>query len=276
MDIQKVVAQLVDSIKDVEGYLSEREAALVALAAVVPTSPGQILEIGSFKGKSTILLSKGAQLSDKALVTAIDPLTAPSHTDPSLGKDLSSENDFFNNLKIHGVTDNVDFHQKYSYELKNKWTSPIRLLWIDGDHTYPGAKLDFDLFSPYLSDGAIIMMDDVLNKFSGPLRVFVENIVLSSNFGAMGICGSIGWAQYHSDPAKVAPYRDEKLRLYKQLSRLLPYYLLDDLGRSKNKNAFEKLRFQFNRARTPHGEILPEEWIEKVSAKNKMNYRVID
>ena len=151
--------------------------------------------------------------------------------------------------------------------MRGSWDAAIRLLWIDGDHTYPGARLDFDIFSPYLADQAIVMMDDVLNKFAGPLRVFVENIVLSSNFGAMGVCGSIGWAQYHSDPDKVAPYREEKLRLYKQLSKLLPYYLLDDMGVNKNQGVFEKLGFQLNRARVSHGVVSPEEWVKNVSAK---------
>jgi len=194
-------------------------------------------------------------------------LTAPCHTDPSLKGQVSSEEDFFTNIEKHDVSKYVDFHQTYSYELKGKWNKPIRLLWIDGDHTYPGAKLDFDIYSPYLADRSIIMMDDVLNRFSGPLRVFIEDIVLSTSFGAMGICGSIGWAQYHSDPAKVIPKRDEKLELYKQLSRLLPYFLLDDIGENRELGVLDKLGFQINRARVPHGEIVPSEWVARVGAK---------
>lgn len=266
MDVQNTINQLTSSVSDVEGYLSSRETTFLALAAIAPTTAGQILEIGSFKGKSTILLSKGAMLSDNARVAAIDPLTAPCSTDPSLGGRSSSEEDFFKNLETHGVIDHVDFHQKYSYEMRGEWNLPLRLLWIDGDHTYPGAKLDFDIFSPHLADGAIIIMDDVLNKFSGPLRVFIEDIVLSPNYGAMGICGSIGWAQFHTDPQKVTPHRNNKLKLYKQLSRLLPFYLLDDMGEPLGHSTIDKLGFQLNRARVPHGDVSLSEWITQVNA----------
>lgn len=55
------------------------------------------------------------------------------------------------------------------------WSRPIRLLWIDGEPTYQGAKEeDFGLFSPYLSNGAIVAPHDALHGFEGPLRVFVE------------------------------------------------------------------------------------------------------
>ena len=52
------------------------------------------------------------------------------------------------------------------------------MLWIDGDHTYHGTKVDFDLFSKFLSNGAIIAFHDVLGNFEGPIRVFMEDVLL--------------------------------------------------------------------------------------------------
>lgn len=52
------------------------------------------------------------------------------------------------------------------------WSGPIRLLWIDGEPTYQGAKEED--FGPYLSNGATVAPHDALHGFEGPLRVFVE------------------------------------------------------------------------------------------------------
>ena len=77
-------------------------------------------------------------------------------------------------MKNAGVENVVEFHRQRSSELAGKWDASrkIRLLWIDGDHTYTGAKLDLDLLRPFLANGAIVAMHDVLHSHDGPVRVF--------------------------------------------------------------------------------------------------------
>ena len=111
----------------------------------------------------------------------------------------SSLPEFTKNIKEKGVAEKIKLHQTFSYELAKTWKEPIRLLWIDGDHTYRGTKLDFEGFEPHLVDGAIVAIHDVLHEFDGGIRVFMENILLSPNFGACGCVGSIGWAQFQED-----------------------------------------------------------------------------
>ena len=82
----KFTDELLTEMESVEGYLAPNEIRLLALMAAYPTADGEILEIGSFKGKSTIILAKSAALGDDAVVNAVDPMTAPSETDPSLGR----------------------------------------------------------------------------------------------------------------------------------------------------------------------------------------------
>jgi MMP 1-O-methyltransferase len=214
---------ILDTARKVEGQLTERDMRFLALAAAFPTADGEIFEIGSFKGKSTIILAKSAALTGCGRVVAVDPLTSPAVTDPDLKGRASALKDFYDNLKAAGVDRDVEFHQMRSQELAKQWTRKIRLLWIDGDHTYAGTKQDFDLFSPFLADGAIVAFHDVLYKFEGPPRVFLENVILSANFGAAGLCGYIGWAQYFDDPNAGSKYRDEKNLLSRKLNRLIPY-----------------------------------------------------
>src|SRR3989442_3453102 len=56
-----------------------RSLALIAAAA---PGRGTILEIGSFKGKSTVGLASVSARYGLGKVVAVDPLTAPSSTDP--------------------------------------------------------------------------------------------------------------------------------------------------------------------------------------------------
>ena len=81
------------------------------LMAACPAAEGEILEIGSFKGKSTILLARSAKLGDGAIINAVDPMTAPCETDPDLKGDESSLADFTRNIAEHGVSDRVVLHQ---------------------------------------------------------------------------------------------------------------------------------------------------------------------
>lgn len=72
------------NVANVEGFLSKKEMHFVFLLGAVQSCQGEILEIGSFKGRSTILLSKAAALANENRVVAVDPLTSPSVTDPDL------------------------------------------------------------------------------------------------------------------------------------------------------------------------------------------------
>ena len=122
-------------VADTTGYLSEREARfLMPLAACTPAD-GVILEIGSFKGRSTVALASIAKHYDRGKVIAVDPHTAPSATDPDLQGQTTSFDDFLSNVHRAGVADVVEPHRMYSRELAPNFDRPIRVLWIDGDHT---------------------------------------------------------------------------------------------------------------------------------------------
>lgn len=43
---------------------------------------------------------------------------------------------------------------------KIPWELPIRVLFIDADHSYEGCKADFDRYSPFVVEGGLIVFDD--------------------------------------------------------------------------------------------------------------------
>lgn len=139
-------------------------------------------------------------------------------------------------------------------DLARAWDRSIRLLWIDGDHTYVGAKQDLDLFRPHLADGAVVALHDVLNTFEGPIRVFVEELLASDGFGPAGPCGSIGWAQYR--PRDGARWRPARQALRRRAARLIPL-----VQRGRDLHGLAKLRYKLWRALVPHAAVEPEQWV---------------
>lgn len=247
--IEAIVEEGWRRVAKTTGYLSEREARLLMAAAALAPARGKNLEIGSFKGRSTVGIAYVTRELGLGTVVAVDPHTSPSSTDPDLRGQSTSYDDFVANLKAAGVLDRVEIQRAYSHDLAREWKDPLRLLWIDGDHTYEGAKADLEMFKPYLVDGAIVAMHDVLGTFPGALRVFVEEILDSDDFGPAGFSGSIGWAQYR--PRDGSSFRLRRSLLAIPSRRLIPVARRADNG----LHGWNKFLYKFWRPLAPHGEV---------------------
>ncbi|HEY5085778.1 MAG TPA: class I SAM-dependent methyltransferase [Gemmatimonadaceae bacterium] len=210
---------------------------------------GANVEIGSFKGRSTIGLAHIAIKLGLGAVTAIDPHTAPASTDPDLKGALSSYDDFVRNVATAGVASTVDARRAFSQDVAKDWCEPIRFLWIDGDHTYEGALRDVEMFKPFLVDGAVVAMHDVLGTFEGSLRVFIEEILDCDSFGPAGFSGSIGWAQYRPRDGAERKFRLRRKLLSIPARRLLPVAVSGGLV------GWNKYAYKFWRPLAPHGDV---------------------
>ncbi len=245
----------IQAVTSIDGHLTNREMKFLFTLGALRTSPGVVLEIGSFKGRSAVLLSKAVQLAGDETIYAVDPLTLPSATDPKTDKDTTRD-EFYANMKKHDAK--VVFYEMFSQELAGKWDRPLRLLWIDGDHTYKGASNDFLGFSRHLQAGSIIAFHDVLNGHTGPLQVFAHEVVLDKRFGACGIVGSIGWAQFVGN--RINNHGEEKESLYVRLIKLLPHII------KTKRTKPGKIMFKIKRAFISHGEITAQEFVSKIDS----------
>ena len=248
---EQKLADIKTTIHSVDGWLTDREVSFLALLASHSTTTGEILEIGSYRGRSTIVLALAKRLAeaDSDLI-AIDPL--PNEHPMALDEQgrLTARALFEANLNQAGVRSDVEFHQAYSQDLSQQWDRPLRLLWIDGDHSYPSTKRDYDLYSPHLADGGVLAMHDVLSRYDGCIRVFTEDVLSSPHFGAAGVCGSIGWAQYWQDPEAAREFQAEKEQLRQRLLPLVHYHCQPAAPRG-----LSKLRYKVLRARVPHRRV---------------------
>jgi len=254
-DLEQALDEAWTAAKDVPGFLLEQEARFLGRMAVCAPREGVIVEIGSFKGKSTVLLGKLAQRYGLGPIVAIDPHTfhnvelAEHRSSP----EATSYASFLENLESAGVSDAVEVHRAFSCEVAAKWNRPIRLLWIDGDHSYTGAKSDFDGFFPHLLPHGFVALHDALHEFAGPIRVFVEDMLRSDRFGAAGFVHSIAWAQFR--PEDGARFRSERATLERSARRLLPFLANED-----SLHGFRKLLYKLKRSRVPRSFPSLQEW----------------
>lgn len=154
------ISELLEKVQQTEGFLMELEmVALLHLPLLVDHLDGEIVEIGSFKGKSTIALALGSQCltTRKRQVYAIDPFFHPS-------LQANYEEDFFRNLRTAGVDQHVRAIKKASQHAYTDCPTTISALFIDGDHSYEGVKHDIIHYASRVVPGGIIAFHDYSYK----------------------------------------------------------------------------------------------------------------
>lgn len=259
-DVDAAIEDAWQKVRPVPGFLQEGEARFLGLLAAGAPASGAVVEIGSFKGRSTVMLAAMAKQYGLGPVVAIDPHKTTAATDPGLEKGASTFEEFLESLRRAGVERHVEVHRACSREVAQGWNRPIRLLWIDGDHSYAGVKEDFDGFSPYVSNGGIVALHDALHGYEGPIRVFVEEILRSDRFGPAGFVKSIAWSQFRPDDG--ALFRKQRERLAGRTGGLLPLLANDNIV-----TGFKRLRYNLIRAQVPRGAPLPAKWAAVVSQR---------
>ena len=156
-------------IADVPGWLTDEEGEALYELARQCTGRGVILEIGSWKGKSTICLGLGARAGGGAPIFAIDP-----HADYRFG-------DFKANVERAGIADLVTPVPSLSQDAAPGFDKPIELLFVDGSHVEADVRADFDQWVPKVVEGGWVAFHDT-TWTAGPRRVVGERVYRSRRF----------------------------------------------------------------------------------------------
>ncbi len=183
-----------DVVRNTEGFLTVREGMFLYNNAKKCTKGKSIVEIGSWKGRSTICLAKGSMAGNCVDVYAIDPhIGSRECHDIFQKKNISTLQEFKNNIKKYRVSKFVKPLITTSEKAAKKWNKKIEFLWIDGKHSYSAALNDFKNWEPFLTDGGIIAFHDRFHN--GPKKVIDENILKSRKFNDFGFFESIAYAK---------------------------------------------------------------------------------
>jgi predicted O-methyltransferase YrrM len=180
-----------------QGWVRPKERLKLYYLAHSTPSEGVIVEIGSWKGRSTIILACASKHSGKREVYAVDPFGKPEKMQVKHEYDLWNQqkeydtfNDFLKNIKAANVQDIVIPIRAMSEDAihiyKQKFNYPIRFLFIDGCHQRKFAQQDFDLWSPHVMVGGVVAFHDAWanNKDfnESPAIVAKQELIDSPNY----------------------------------------------------------------------------------------------
>lgn len=176
---------------NIQGWLTDNEGELLYNLAKSCASDGCIVEIGSWKGRSTIWLAMGSKRGCGVKVYAIDPhIGSSEHTKE--GARVYTFDEFMKNIKGAGCDDAIVPIVKSSEAASKSFDKPVGLVFIDGAHEYEPAKMDFELWFPKVVEGGIIALHDTI-IWNGPRKVAQEKIFKSSNIKNVGFVDSISY-----------------------------------------------------------------------------------
>ena len=175
------------AVADVEGWMTPGQArALWDAAAAVPDG-GRIVEIGSFRGRSMIVLAKSA--ADGVELIAIDPHAGNDRGPQEIEgfeDDAAEDNVVFNrNLEKAGVADRVTHLRKFSGEALADVTEDIDVLYIDGAHRYAPAREDIERWGAKVRPGGILLIHDSFSSV-GVTGALVSELFFGSGFRYLG------------------------------------------------------------------------------------------
>ena len=162
-------APVKELIKDVPGWLSDEEGEALYELARACTGKGVIVEIGSWKGKSTICLGLGSRAGSGVPIFAVDP-----HADYRHGE-------FKENIERAGIADLVTPLKGLSQLVVDGFEQPIELLFVDGSHEEDDVREDFEKWVPKVVEGGVVAFHDT-TWHPGVRRVVAEKIYGSRGF----------------------------------------------------------------------------------------------
>jgi MMP 1-O-methyltransferase len=174
----------------VDGWLSDAQGRALHEAAAATTGRGAIVEIGSWKGRSTVWLGLGAQRAGQK-VYAVDP-HANAREDPT-AKTLDT---FRSNLARAGLSETVETLVMTSTQAERIVPGDVELLFVDGDHSVEGSRRDAELWLPRVGERGVVMFHDVATSgYEGPRRVFQRRICWDRRYCKVRRVGSMGIAE---------------------------------------------------------------------------------
>jgi len=215
-----IAAQIEAMVRDVPGWSPLDQ--LMALFTLAFSSPldGDIVEVGSWCGRSTTALGLAARLTGRTRVYAVDLF--PEKSDWRENADGT-----------YSLTVTIDGERLGAYEQQTVWAEPYlrdiapiyrrhpallatfqeviarnglrdivrpfrgdlrrftaaapaglrcKLAFIDGDHSYDAVARDIALIEPYLVPGAWLCFDDAFSTYDGVDQAIRDHVVASGRY----------------------------------------------------------------------------------------------
>lgn len=173
-------------LEGVDGWLPLPEAYL--LRDLAEATQADIVEIGCYRGRSTIALCCGATESGR-LVHSVDPhRPATGFYGGTFGP--QDREFYYRNLLASGMAQRAALINLTSAQAGRSWEEPVGLLFVDGDHTYDAVRRDIDIWGAHVVASGIVAFDDAKDPTGGPSKVIAE-LIASGEYGSLAIVGKV-------------------------------------------------------------------------------------
>lgn len=187
--------------RPVDGWLSPaEEAVLFRLARVVPREQC-IVELGSWLGRSAIMLGGGSQSGNRVGVYCVDHFQAQGLAKPVLEQrapDLAGDylGQFQANVNGAGLEQIIHAVRNGSAEAGENWTGPpVGLIFIDADHSYAAVRGDWQNWHRHMATQGITAFHDYSNPDYDVTR-FVDELIADGRLRSVErhdsiLCGEV-------------------------------------------------------------------------------------
>jgi predicted O-methyltransferase YrrM len=184
--------------------MTEGQARTLHDAASSCPPGGTIVEIGSFHGRSTIVLALAAP--DDVNVIAIDPHAGNDRGPQEIdGFEAEADDDheaFMRNLAAAGVSAKVTHLRMFSDDALEMILREIDVLYVDGAHRYAPARADIVNYGSRVSDGGAMLIHDSFSSI-GVTAAILRELVPSDRWHYVGRSRSLTTYRATGDVARV-------------------------------------------------------------------------
>lgn len=203
-DFDARTSRLFQLADQVTGFMPAEEGRALHDAATRYMNGGVAVEIGTYCGKSTLLLGAAAAKSGSVLYTVDHHHGSEEHQqgweyhDTTLVDPVSGRFDtlptFRRTLDAAGLEDNLVAVVGRSGVVARGWGTPLELLFIDGGHSEAAANEDYDGWARWVKTGGALIIHDVFEdpRDGGrPPYLIYCRAIESGEFTEVGRTGSL-------------------------------------------------------------------------------------
>ncbi|MFB6500532.1 MULTISPECIES: class I SAM-dependent methyltransferase [unclassified Streptomyces] len=181
--------EILAAFQAAKGFMPVGEGLALYRAAVGAAALGlPILEVGTYCGRSTILLA------DVARAAGVTALTVDHHrgseeqqpgweyhdptvVDPEVGR-MDTLPTFRRTLHAAGLEDHVVALVGRSPQVAAVWGGKLGFVFIDGGHTDEHANADYEGWAPHVAEGGLLVIHDVFpdpaHGGQAPYRIYLR------------------------------------------------------------------------------------------------------
>lgn len=171
----------------ITGWLSARQGARLFDLARSLDAVGDVVEIGSAFGRSTVALGLGTRARGGGKVYGVDPHTGGiglAQQYGPLAQSFSSLGPFLQNIVRFGLEEVIVPVVLPSARAAEVWPGrPVRLLFIDGWHDYDECSRDILAWGRWVSPGGVIAVHDY--DWAEVRRAVEDHLPKLGGFGAI-------------------------------------------------------------------------------------------